>query len=136
MSTRIPELDYAIIAGRITHDLELRKAGSGTLVNFTVAVSRRTKSPSGETKEKTSFIGCTVWDKGAEYLAANAEKGSPVCVEGRIETETWGEGEKKQTKTKVVATRVHLLEWKDDGRTERPKPKAQEEKIDYDDIPF
>ena len=67
----------ATIVGRITHDLDLRKAKETYWVRFTVAVNSF-----GE--EDAEFIDVVAFDKLAENLVKYQGKGSKVLVNGRI----------------------------------------------------
>lgn len=73
----------AIIAGNITHDLELRTSSSGKpFMNFSIAVNK--KLPSGE--NSADFIKATAFGSTAETIAKYCAKGSNILVEGTIST--------------------------------------------------
>ena len=68
-------------------------------MNFTVAVSRRTKDEAtGQWKDAdTSFLRCNAWRSMAENIAESLTRGSRVVVVGRIRQRTWEtpEGDKR-----------------------------------------
>lgn len=83
-------LNKAIIAGNITHNIELRQTPSGiSVASFTVAVTRSKKGADGNYIQETDFIDCQAWDKKAEFLGRNFRKGDPVCVLGSIRKRQW-----------------------------------------------
>ncbi|MEX2457411.1 MAG: single-stranded DNA-binding protein [Actinomycetota bacterium] len=88
------------IVGNLTDDPELRYTPNGAaVVNFTVAVSRRTKDEAtGQWKDQdTSFLRCNAWRTMAENVAESLTRGSRVIVTGRIRQRTWEtpEGDKR-----------------------------------------
>lgn len=83
-------LNKAIIAGNITHDIELRQTPSGiSVASFSVAINRSKKGSDGNYIQETDFIDCQAWDKKAEFLGRNFRKGDPVCVVGSIRKRQW-----------------------------------------------
>ena len=104
-------LNKVFIIGNLTRDPELRYIPSGAaVVTFTVAVNRVYKSQSGEKKEQTSFIRVVVWGRRAEVCGEYLSKGSPVFVEGRLQSRDWEtqEGQKRNT-VEVIADNIQFL---------------------------
>ena len=103
-------LNKVFLIGNLTRDPELRYIPSGSAVTtFTVAVNR-VYTQQGEKKEEVSFIKVVVWAKMAETCGEYLSKGSPVFVEGRIQSRSWEtpQGEKRSA-VEVVAERVQFL---------------------------
>lgn len=103
-------LNKAFLIGNLTRDPELRYIPSGSAVTtFTVAVNR-VYMQQGEKKEEVSYIKVVVWAKMAETCGEYLSKGSPVFVEGRIQSRSWEtpQGEKRSA-VEVVAERVQFL---------------------------
>jgi single-strand DNA-binding protein len=103
-------LNKVFLIGNLTRDPELRYIPSGSAVaTFTVAVNR-VYIQQGEKKEEVSYIKVVVWAKMAETCGEYLSKGSPVFVEGRIQSRSWEtpQGEKRST-TEVIAERVQFL---------------------------
>lgn len=99
------------LIGNLTRDPELRYIPSGQAVtNFTVATNRTYVAPSGEKKEDASFIRVVTWGRSAEVCNEYLKKGSPVFVEGRLQSRSWQaqDGTKRST-LEVVASRVQFL---------------------------
>lgn len=100
-----------LLMGNLTRDPELRYVPSGQAVaTFTVAVNRVYNSPSGEKKEEVSFVRVVVWARMAENCNEYLKKGSPVFVEGRLQSRSWDapDGTKRST-MEVVAQSVQFL---------------------------
>ncbi len=104
-------LNKVFLIGNLTRDPELRYIPSGSAVaTFTVAVNRVFKSQAGEKKEQTSFIRVVVWGRRAEVCGEYLSKGSPVFVEGRLQSRDWEtqDGQKRNT-VEVVADNIQFL---------------------------
>ncbi len=104
-------LNKVMLMGNLTRDPELRYIPSGQAVtSFTVAVNRAYLSQTGEKKEEVSFIRVVVWAKRAEVCNQYLKKGSPVFVEGRLQSRSWDapDGTKRST-LEVVAQNVQFL---------------------------
>ena len=100
-----------LLIGNLTRDPELRYIPSGSAVaTFTVAVNRVYKDQSGEKKEQTSFIRVVVWGRRAEVCGEYLSKGSPVFVEGRLQSRDWQtqDGQKRNT-VEVIADNIQFL---------------------------
>lgn len=125
-----------ILMGNLTRDPELRYIPNGSAVaNLRMAINRVYKSQSGEQKEDVTFVGVVVWGKQAEACSEYLSKGSPVFVEGRLQSRQWEtEDGQKRSVLEVVADRVQFLgRKKEEGGAEEAGPSsgAAEE-----DIPF
>lgn len=126
-------LNKVLLIGNLTRDPELRYIPSGTAVaTFTVAANRVYATPAGEKKEQTSFVRVVVWGRRAEVCGEYLSKGSPVFVEGRLQSRSWEtpNGEKRST-IEVVADNVQFLR----GAEKRPAgaapaPEAPAEEVD------
>lgn len=104
-------LNKVFLIGNLTRDPELRYIPSGSaVVTFTVAVNRVYKTQTGEKKEQVSFIRVVVWGRRAEVCGEYLSKGSPVFVEGRLQSRDWEtqDGQKRNT-VEVVADNVQFL---------------------------
>ncbi len=104
-------LNKVLLIGNLTRDPELRYVPSGTAVaTFTVAVNRVYTSQAGEKKEEVSFIKIVVWGRRAEVCGEYLSKGSPVFIEGRLQSRSWeGQDGQKRSTTEVIADNVQFL---------------------------
>jgi single-strand DNA-binding protein len=106
-----------ILAGRLTHDPEVRYTPSGTAVaDIGLAVSDSYKNKSGELVEQTCYVDVVVWGRQAETTGEYLHKGSPVLIEGKLQLDQWEnqQGEKR-SKLRVRADRVQFLESRRDS---------------------
>lgn len=107
----MPSLNKVLLIGHLGQDPELRYLPSGQPVaNFSVATSEKWKGKDGNTSEKTEWHRIVVFGKVAENCKQYLVKGSPVYVEGRLQTREWQnkEGQKQRT-TEIVAQSVQFL---------------------------
>ena len=104
-------LNRVMLIGNLTRDPELRYIPSGSAVaTFTVAMNRVYKLQTGEKKEEVSFVRVVVWGRMAEVCGEYLSKGSPVFVEGRLQSRSWDgpDGQKRST-LEVIAMNVQFL---------------------------
>lgn len=104
-------LNKVLLIGNLTRDPELRYLPSGQAVTtFTVAVNRAFNSNTGERKTETSFIRVVAWARRAEVCNEYLRKGSPVFVEGRLQSRSWeAQDGTKRSSIEVVANDVQFL---------------------------
>lgn len=75
------------IAGNVTADPELRKAGEADVVNFTVAYTPRVKDPENEGEYMdgdTLFIRVAAWRREAVNVSKSLSKGDRVLIHGNL----------------------------------------------------
>ena len=110
-------LNHIVMAGRLTHDPELREAGETPVCTFRIACDRDFKNKDGE--KETDFVDVTVWRKLAETVAKYFVKGRMAIVTGRLQIRPWTDkdGVKKYS-TEIVAEHVYFGD---------SKPKAQDD---------
>jgi len=104
-------LNKVILIGRLTRDPELRYTPSGVAVaSFTLAVERDFKNQAGE--REVDFIPVVVWNRLAEIVSENLQKGRLLAVEGRLQVRSYEtqEGQKRRA-SEVVAEKVQFLDW-------------------------
>ena len=104
-------LNKVFLIGNLTRPPELRYTPSGTAVaDLRLAVNRGYTTQGGERREETCFLTVVVWGKQAESSSEYLDKGSPVLVEGRLQTRDWEtkEGQKRNV-VEVVAERVQFM---------------------------
>jgi len=106
-----------MITGNLGGDPEMRYTGSGTpVVNFSVAVSKRWTSASGERQEKTTWFKVAVWDKLADPCHKYLKKGSKVLVVGEVEASPYIDKEgNPRASLEVTAREVEFLDRKESG---------------------
>ncbi len=104
-------LNKVFLIGNLTRAPELRYTpGSVAVANLGLAVNRRFRDKNGEFKEDVCFLTVTVWDKQAEACCQFLQKGSPIFVEGVLQSRSWEtpDGQKRST-IDVRAERIQFL---------------------------
>jgi single-strand DNA-binding protein len=136
-------LNKAIVIGYLTQDPELRYSANGTPVcTFSVATNFHWHNAQGERMQETEFHWCVAFGDLAERIAEFMEKGSNICVEGRLRTESWEHQDHKHYRTKIIVERATFGAKKDreDAPHERavddPKQAVADGAERDDDIPF
>ena len=99
------------LIGNLTKDPELRYTPQGTaVVNLRMAVNRKFRDRNQELKEEVCFVTAVVWDKQAEACNQFLHKGSPVFIEGRLQSRSWEDASgQKRNVLEVRAERVQFL---------------------------
>src|SRR5690606_34105604 len=120
-------INRVVLVGRLTKDPDLRFTPSGVAVaTFTLAVNRPFTNQKGE--RDADFIQVIVWRKAAEAVANYLRKGNLAGVDGRIQTRSYEEQDRRRVHvTEVVAESVQFLEFKNKAQEEshRQQPTAQ-----------
>lgn len=104
-------LNKVFLIGNLTRAPELRYTpGSVAVANLGLAVNRRFRDKNGEFKEDVCFLTVTVWDKQAQACCEFLQKGSPIFVEGVLQSRSWEtpDGQKRST-IDVRAERIQFL---------------------------
>ncbi len=106
------DLNKVQLIGRLGQDPEIKYTQSGVaVVNFTMATGMQWKDQDGNKQEKTEWHNIVAWRGLAETCANYLKKGSKVYVEGRLETDSWeDENKKKHYKTKVLIDDMIMLD--------------------------
>ena len=115
-------LNKVLMIGNLTKDVELRYTPSGTAVT-TIRLACNRKYKSGEEyKEDVCFCSVVVWGKRAENCNTYLKKGSPILVEGRLQSRSWEDnsGNKRST-IEIVADNIQFLNRTKEGTSEDKK---------------
>jgi len=121
------------LIGRVGSDVELKFTPSGKEV---AEINLAVDDGWGENK-KTAWIGVTLWGKTAEIAGKYVHKGDQVAITGRLTQDEWEDKTtgKKQRKTKVTASELHLLSNGKQGdrpRSEgKPAPKPEHDSREF-----
>ncbi len=123
------ELNKVFLIGNLTRDPELRYvAGGQPVVSFSIGVNRAYVNQAGEKKEEVCFMRIVAWRRLAELCNEYLKKGSPILVEGRLQSRSWEaqDGTKRNT-TEVLANSIQFLG--------RPQTGGRSEAASRDSIP-
>lgn len=112
------------LMGNLTKDPELRYTPQGTAVaNLRLAVNRKFKSKTGELKEEVCFITAVVWNKQAETCNQYLHKGSPLFVEGRLQSRSWEDN--TGAKRSVIEVRAERVQFLGQGKAQPAEPAGE-----------
>lgn len=130
-------LNRAQIIGNLTKEAELKFTPNGKAVaTFGVATNKRWKDTDGNLQEQVEFHNIVMWGNQAETLAPMITKGSPIFVEGRLQTRSWEKDGIKRYSTEIVADNVILLGGRRSETTEAEPTRPETEEVDISEIPF
>ena len=77
----MPSLNKVMLMGNLTRDPELRVTPKGTpICQFSLAINRKFKMESGESREEVIFVDIEAWGKQGEAIAKYLVKGRPLFV--------------------------------------------------------
>lgn len=109
-------MNLVIIKGRLTADVTMRTANSGTqIAGFTLAVDRRFKDKVSGHKV-TDFIRMTAFGKTAEFLSKYTSKGKEILIEGEMQQNDFTDKNGAEQHTyQVVVNQVHFCGSKNDS---------------------
>ena len=136
-SLRLPRVNRVLLAGRVVKDFALRYTADETAVaTFRLAFNRPVKKPDGSWGEIAGFVDVLVSHRLAELCAERLKKGSPVYLEGRLQTRRW-EGPDGRTRSvlEIKADQVQLLDRQ--GDDEEQDRRSEDPKLPREgDLPF
>lgn len=103
-------MNVVALIGRLTHDPQIRYTGDNAVLGFRIAVDRQRKDSGAD------FINCTAFGKTAETIATWMKKGSPIAIQGHIQTGSYKNKEGNNVQTFEVV--VDRFEFVGGGRSE------------------
>ena len=110
-------VNKVILLGNLGSDPELRYTPSGVAVaNFNLATNERWPDKEGNMQEKTEWHRIVCWRKLAEIAGEYLKKGSPVYLEGKLQTRNWeDQNGVKRYQTEVIASNLQMLGRRGEG---------------------
>ena len=133
---KLPRVNRVLLAGRVVRDFTLRyTAASIPVAMFTVAFNRPVRNEDGTWSEVASFVNVLVSHRLAEQCAERLKKGSPLYLEGRLQTRKFDvPGGKSRTLLEIKAEQVQFLDSR--PATDAEPPQAEPPKAVEGDLPF
>ena len=117
----MPALNRVQLIGRLGKDPETRFTPKGSKVaSFSLAVDRRWKDMKGEQKKATDWFQIEVWGKLGEICQQYLHKGQLVFIEGRLKTDRYEHEGETRFFTKVIASQMQILEWREEEEPALP----------------
>jgi single-strand DNA-binding protein len=107
-------LNKIMLIGNLGRDPELNVTQEGTPVTkFSLAVSRNTKTSTGEREKETEWFNIIAWRQLAEICERYLHKGSKVYIEGRLQTRKYTDRNGvERTAVEVIANDMQMLDSK------------------------
>lgn len=108
----MPAVNKVILVGNVGRDPEVRDTPSGSKVaSFSLATTERFNDQQGNKQEKTEWHNLVAWNKQAETIQQYVKTGTPLYIEGSLQTRSWDDqatGQKKY-KTEIVVRTFQFL---------------------------
>lgn len=132
-------VNRVILIGNLGKDPDLRYTPTGQPVaKFPIATSERWKDKDGQFQQRTDWHNIVAWGRQAEICKEYLKKGSPVYIEGRIQSRSYDDkdGNRKYI-TEIIANRIQMLGKKgEEPASEGEVSEPEAEETQGDDIPF
>jgi single-strand DNA-binding protein len=98
------------LSGFVGNTPDVRYTPNGkTVATFSLYTKERWNDSGGEQHQKTQRHQITAWGAQAEFAQQRLRKGTRVQVVGRIDEQSWGDGEQRQYKTVLIANELVLI---------------------------
>lgn len=119
-------MNKIFLIGRLVADPSLKfTPGSGVAVtSFRIAVDRKFTGQNGE--KQVDYISIVCWNKLAEHVTNNLNKGRLVAISGSIRTRNYDKDGHKVYVTEIYADEVKFLDW--------PKGNSELSNAEHDDF--
>lgn len=122
-------INNVTLCGNIGNEPDYASTPSGTSrASFSLALKESWKDASGEKKEKTTWVRCTVWKGSADFVKNYIHKGDRVYVEGKLSSSEWVDKAtgQKRSSLDVTATNVQIVQSKNkEGGQAQPQMSMQ-----------
>jgi single-strand DNA-binding protein len=104
------DLNKCLIVGRVAQPAELRMTPSNqSVASISVATNRTWTDKDGNKQESVQFHSIVLWGRTAEIANQFLQKGSPVLIEGHLETRQWTDKQNvTHYKTEIVCENMQL----------------------------
>jgi len=128
-------MNRVTLIGNIGDKPTLRTTGTGKEVsNFSLATKEISLKDNQKT-EQTEWHRIVVWGKTAQNCANYLDKGSLVCVEGRLQTRKFNKNGFDQYTTEIIASNVIFLS--NSKKTQEPAQESSNtDAFPFSEIPF
>lgn len=117
-----------ILMGNLTRDPDVKHfQGTNCVVNFSIGVNKVWFDKQGQKHEKASFPNCVAWGATARFIERYFTKGSPIHVEGELQTRTYqdNKGETRYITEILVSSVAFCGDARRDGAPARGGAPAQ-----------
>ena len=107
-------VNKVFLIGHLGKDPEYRHMEGGVMVaKFPLATTEYYKTKEGQRQEQTEWHNIVLWRQLAEAAERlHLNKGSQICIEGKIRSRSWEKDGIKRYSTEIVAENMTLLNLK------------------------
>lgn len=122
-------VNKVILVGNLGRDPEVRNMANGESVcNFSIATTDSWKDKSGQKQERTEWHNIVMYRRLAEIAGEYLKKGTPVYIEGKLQTRKWQDkdGNDRYT-TEIIADQMQMLGGRGDGGGQSSAPRQQQQ---------
>lgn len=105
-------VNKVFLLGNVGKDPDIRATQGGmTIASFTLATADRQKDAQGNWADKTEWHNLVAFAHTAEIVRDYVKKGTPIFVEGKIQTRSWDDKEsgQKRYRTEILVNDLSLL---------------------------
>lgn len=117
-------INNCTLMGRLVSDPELKKTPAGVSVtSFRIAVERDYVSKDGN--READYITIICWRQTAEFVCRYFGKGNMIAIQGKLQTRTYQDSEKKNHYlTEVIADKASFTGEKSNHQQATPQQQA------------
>lgn len=139
---RMPEINYAVVAGNLTRDPIYKKTNNHSpVINFSIASNRKYKDGANVWQEDVCYINIVAWNKLADSCKEKLKKGSAILVDGELQSRVWkSEDGHTRSVVEIKARRIQFLNKKnystENSNTNCEEVFIDEEGVDYSEDTF
>lgn len=103
-------LNKFIGIGNCAADPEVKDIQGRRVANFRIGITERFKDANGQVQDHTEWVNVVAWAKVAEIAERFVQRGTPVLVEGKIQSRQWEDRQgNKRFVTEINATNIQVL---------------------------
>jgi single-strand DNA-binding protein len=132
-------INHVVLIGNLTKDPELKETSNGKHVCELRLANNTSYKKDNEWESKPNFFQVSVWGKTGENAAKYLSRGSKVCVEGRLEWQSWPSSDdpkKMNSRVVIIAQNVEYLSVPKETVTDTGDAAPDSADGGDDDIPF
>lgn len=97
-------MNKVILAGRLTHDPEIKYAGETCVARYSLAVDRRFKK---DGEPSADFIRCVAFGTNGQFAEKYLRKGMKIAIVGRIQTGSYTDKNGNKVYTTDIVVEEH-----------------------------
>lgn len=109
-------MNKVVLIGNLTRKPELVEINESKLTRISMAVNENYFNSQGE--KPTSFFNIIAWGKLGENCVKYLDKGSKICVEGKLQNRKYEKDGETKYVFEIVAEEIEYLSVKRDNKDE------------------